>query len=72
MVLTDRKAGRRSPTLRAQSLSITGASIGKLVRLEQIRRAGHLEVLPEGDFLVVWTRADPTGQKTTLQGRRYR
>lgn len=67
------------PTLRARFLSLNGRPEGKVTRLAQIRSSlrGDLlrprtESLPEGDFLILWTRQEGTGQKLTLQGRRFR
>ena len=67
------------PTLRARFLSLNGRPEGKAVQLAQLRGAsrGNLlrprtESLPEGDFLIVWTRADATGEKLILQGQRFR
>lgn len=66
------------PTVRARFLSPNGRPEGKITRLAQIHGflRGDLlrprtESLPDGDFLILWTRADPTGQKLTLQGRRF-
>ncbi len=66
------------PTLRARFLSLVGRPEGKAVRLAQIRGflRGDLlrprtESLPTGDFLILWTRMETTGQNLTLQGRRF-
>jgi hypothetical protein len=66
------------PTLRARFLALNGRPEGKVTRLAEIRgvRRGDLlrprtESLPSGDFLILWTREEATGQKLTLQGRRF-
>jgi hypothetical protein len=67
------------PTLRARFLSLAGRPEGKIVRLAQIRgtnrgdlRRPRTKSLPTGDFLILWTREDATGQKLTLQGQLFR
>ncbi len=64
------------PTIRARFLSLAGRTVGSGIRLAQIPGVrGELlrpraESLAEGDFLVMWTLVNASGEKLTLPGQR--
>ena len=63
------------PTIRARFVSLAGRTLGQAIRLGQIASGrGELlrpraESLAAGDFLVVWTRANASGEKLVLVGQ---
>lgn len=63
------------PTIRTRFISLAGRPLGQTLRLAQIPSGrGELlrpraESLAEGDFLVVWTRVNASGEKLSLVGQ---